>query len=74
MASIPELEALAQRWEKEALGYMRLAAIPIGSPPAASNPQQSACSYSAGTYRTCAHELKLFIKQLKLEEKTQQSA
>lgn len=65
MDALPHLETLAAAWEKEALGYMRLAAIPIGSQPAQSSPQQSACSYSAGTYRTCAHELKILIKKIK---------
>lgn len=67
MNVIQELESLATTWEKEGLGYMRLARISVGSLPEISTPQQSACSYSAGTYRTCAHEIRLLIKKLKQE-------
>lgn len=62
---IQELEELALTWEKEARSYMKVAAIVAGSQPDMCSPQQTGCSYSSGSYRNCAHELRKLIKKHK---------
>lgn len=56
-STVARLRGLPDKWNKEAEAYVKQAAIIEGSKPSDVTQEQSGCSYSAATFRTCAHEL-----------------
>ena len=58
----PTIEALASRWEKEALAYRDQHPIPPGSSPNEITPEQQNAVNLCGLLRAKAHELRNLIK------------
>lgn len=58
-----ELLQLVDRWEREAAGYLKQAGILVGSKVVDCTAEQTGSACSAGTYRTCANELRQLLKR-----------
>jgi len=54
---IQDLKYLQQYFQKESVGYAKLANIPDCSKPEESTPEMRGCAYSSATYRLCAKML-----------------
>lgn len=57
-----DLLSLALDWEKQAAAFSKLANVPVGSKPEDVPPDRRGLIYSAGSYRTCADQLRKLIK------------
>lgn len=63
MSTLTEaLEGLSTGWERDAKEYMHQASVIAGSLPCDTTPEKTGSAYSAGTYRTCAHDLRLLLR------------